>query len=796
MSVVKRTGNAWTRLCYSVGANLIDFYDKLKYYTLYKESGRKRPVSFKKLKENELDIEYRENHDEIVAEYLKIEQELGIKLSYRDEQASYSQEIMDAIKNNIILLIQAGVGTGKTYGYLIPIMLTYKNDHSFSKAIISTASIALQEQLIKDINNVSKMLGIDIKVGIAKGINNYACLRKIDEQLKSPHMNMDSEEYKTLNKLMNEIIKKSTSDKSELTKMSDAIWEKVRLQNRGACSNCSYSTRCPYYKLSEELPNYNIIVTNHGNYIRNIMDDTQLVKDANIVVFDEAHKLEEYFQSIREQELKLEDINDLIEKASALLNGYGIKALLFSISKVFSRARASGSANFFDISEKRGTKGKYSIVESNRLKFEITKTVAEWLDIAIEELNKLLKEMHSSSTTYKRVAENTNSTQKFKILSDKAEKLDKLIVKIARILTIFKDMKKDYSTNKKSLEGKEESSNIYWASFYQNDRITIRFTPKNNLDLVNKLFSGENPYILTSATMGTYYNAENSVNDNEKEMTKRQPYKPIVYGLGLDKIDRASDLTYREEFSPYFYDNQVLLYYDDTISKPNESDEYIDELAEKIDEAMRITEGKALVLFTSKKTMYLVYKKLIETKSYPFELLLQTDDNSSEVKEKFASDINSCLFATGAFWEGIDIKGPALSNLIITHLPFDQVDAVNQYEASKYSTEKEKMQEIYLPKMLLKFKQGYGRLIRSSEDRGIVFCLDPRIKSYLDEISEATEIPIVRFKTDLSSVKRFYEYIIAPRLTNTPQKELTRLEIEYHLLEPKAMSEDEKRRTK
>jgi ATP-dependent DNA helicase DinG len=79
-------------------------------------------------------------------------------------------------------------------------MLTYKNDHSFSKAIISTASIALQEQLIKDINNVSKMLGIDIKVGIAKGINNYSCLRKIDEQLKSPHMNMDSEEYKTLNK--------------------------------------------------------------------------------------------------------------------------------------------------------------------------------------------------------------------------------------------------------------------------------------------------------------------------------------------------------------------------------------------------------------------------------------------------------------------------------------------------------------------------------------------------------------------------------------------------------------------
>ena len=97
-----------------------------------------------------------------------------------------------------------------------------------------------------------------------------------------------------------------------------------------------------------------------------------------------------------------------------------------------------------------------------------------------------------------------------------------------------------------------------------------------------------------------------------------------------------------------------------------------------------MTNGKALILFTSKKTMNTVYE-ILKQEEFPFELLLQTDNNATEIKEQFSKDTDSCLFATGAFWEGIDIKGKSLSNLIITRLPFDQVDAVTQYQACKYA---------------------------------------------------------------------------------------------------------------
>lgn len=145
------------------------------------------------------------------------------------------------------------------------------------------------------------------------------------------------------------------------------------------------------------------------------------------------------------------------------------------------------------------------------------------------------------------------------------------------------------------------------------------------------------------------------------------------------------------------------------------------------------------------------------------------------------------MFATGTFWEGIDIKGPALSNLIITHLPFDQVDAVNEYQASKYETDKEKMQEVYLPKMLLKFKQGFGRLIRSSEDRGIFVCLDPRISRYIPEICETIQVSECNIRTNMMYPNMYYKYIVEPRLKGLSQQVLDSLWQQYNLFELEMM---------
>ena len=673
----------------------------------------------------------------------------NINLVYREEQHNYALDIMNAIKNQAILLIQAGVGIGKSYGYLLPIFYTYNNDKRFNKIIISTSSIALQEQLLKDIDNVSKMLGINMTVAVAKGINNYACLAELYSYLHSA--DTDEEIKKVLKSLLRDMNAKSTSDKAELIRVSKDVWDLVRVKNRGRCSNCSYSKNCHYYKRQEDLNNYNFIVTNHGNLARNIIDKTDLLRDVDMVVFDEAHKLAENVQDVREGELQLDAIKSLIKDVSKDLNGYGVKALLIAIEKVFSGARASASKNFFVSSEERGAKGKYSVIDSKRLGFRITPTVKNWLEAVLEELEKLQQELNDYLLKIRNEIEQTNNKDKSKELSIKYHSINLKKEALKNIYKIFKDMKKA-----------NESCNIYWADFYDKNKITLKYIPKDNLDVLNSVFSIDIPIILTSATMGAYAG-----------------YKPIVDGLNLSEIDSRyrSLIIGEEQQSPYPYDEHTLFYYDSTMPVPSESDEYINKLVLKIDELIRITDGKALILFTSKRDMNRVYELLSKNYKYPFKLLLQTDNNTNEIREEFTHDTNACLFATGAFWEGIDIKGASLSNVIITRLPFEQLDAVNQYKASKYSNIEEQMREVYIPRMVMKFTQGVGRLIRSDDDTGIACCLDSRITKYRQDIEKA--IPITNFTDDITRVKLFSNAYIIPRGTNISLQEVMALRSMY-----------------
>lgn len=161
------------------------------------------------------------------------------------------------------------------------------------------------------------------------------------------------------------------------------------------------------------------------------------------------------------------------------------------------------------------------------------------------------------------------------------------------------------------------------------------------------------------------------------------------------------------------------------------------------------------MLFTSKSDMNYVYKK-IGNKLDDINIYIQNDGSSQDkVKEQFKNDINSVLFSTGIFWEGIDIKGKALSNLIIARLPFPVVDPIMEYKKSKY---KNGFNKVYIPEMLIKLKQGIGRLIRSETDKGIVCILDSRMDAkYQDVIRQS--IPIKNFTTDIEEIKKFVKEI-------------------------------------
>ena len=619
--------------------------------------------------------------------------------------------------------MQAGVGIGKSFGYLLPIFYTYKNVKDFKKIIISTSSIALQDQLLKDIKILSDMLEIDIKADIAKGVNNYACLKRIYHHIGSSFTLPQNKEI--LEMLAEQIEKIESSDKVDLITVSENVWKSVQLQSRGYCSMCTYSRLCPFYKKQQSLDNSNIIITNHANMVNGILSHANMFDKVDTIIFDEVHKLEENIRNVQLEELSSKSLVNCIKNVMfILMQRYGddivsyndisadndiltaFKSTLISdINNLFFMIRESAKNNFYNM--KKGFEEDRSITESNRLSFRVNNDM-------IMQLNNVLKDL---STLFKlvEVYERSNG------MTLKIKELEYL----RNAKSVFQDMQKGYN-----------STNIYWADFYKQQRISICYAPKSIQKVSDKIFSKNVPIICTS---GTIYDEENK-------------YSYFTGGVELEKTVTGRTISYGDvQKSPYDYENNSLFYYNPTVANPKEKESYIIDLAVEIGDLIRATEGKALILFTSKKTMNSVYE-LLMLEEFPFKILLHNDNNANEIKKHFSEDTNSCLLATGAFWEGVDIKGKSLSNLIITRLPFDQVDAINQYKASRFS-KYEQFREVYFPNMLNKLKQAVGRLIRSDTDTGIVCCLDSRFANYKDAI--VPNLPMTNYTIDKKEVYQF-----------------------------------------
>ena len=339
-----------------------------------------------------------------------------------------------------------------------------------------------------------------------------------------------------------------------------------------------------------------------------------------------------------------------------------------------------------------------------------------------------------------------------------SKQLDELFSNIKDSIQIFS--KKDteeledninemYKMFKVLADGKD-SNYLFWIVHRRNKNY-IYYAPKDidkiafdiffDRENLNSRLGDIKTFIFTSATL--------SIGKNN--------YSYFLNNIGANRIEKKNDLTIEYSYeSPYNYDENALLYCCNDIESPSiNKEKYLVQLVNKIKELIRITNGKTLVLFTSKSDMNYVYKK-IGNKLDDINIYIQNDGSSQDkVKEQFKNDINSVLFSTGIFWEGIDIKGKALSNLIIARLPFPVVDPIMEYKKSKY---KNGFNKVYIPEMLIKLKQGIGRLIRSETDKGIVCILDSRMDAkYQDVIRQS--IPIKNFTTDIEEIKKFVKEI-------------------------------------
>lgn len=621
-------------------------------------------------------------------------------------QQDMSLDIVDAIKDQQNVIVEASVGIGKSYAYLIPLMYYYKlTGKTF---IISTSTIALQEQLGNDVKKLSELMHFPINVTIAKGKTNYLCKNKLFS-VKTENIKKEFENLK---------INDERNDRSNVQNLSESEWEKVNV-TECKFNKCFEYANCEFAKKRRKMREARgVIICNHDllleNQKRRYDGGRELLVESDVIVLDESHNLEEKARNSYKEVLILNEIINAINNSVKLLTKVG-----------------------FVINEKSVANLKENL---NGFFFIIKKQVRK-------EISKLKK----NNTI---LNDNDLEMCEFKFSKDLINKfrlIHKEIYNISTKTSIYEDDREGksmgdilYNTTdffRELCKGKNKSDYIFWIEKCKNSYILVR-SPKNIEKNLKKILFDDKKSIkvLTSATL-------NTVADGEKY------YDYYMNSIGLTRNEEI--WICKPIRSTFDLKNNTLMYYANDLAHPqNEHEKYINDITNRIIELINITKGKTLILFTSKADMKIVYDN-IKNKNLKYNLIIQNDGASQKkIIEKFKDDIDSVLFSTGTFWEGIDIQGKSLSSVIIVRLPFPVLNPIINYKTEMLNNKL----DVLVPEMLIKLKQGIGRLIRGKYDKGIVSILDQRISdlsksSYKQLVFECVEANIVTNK--LSVVEKF-----------------------------------------
>ena len=591
------------------------------------------------------------------------------ELKVRDGQIYMATSIVDALSKNENLIIEAGVGIGKSYAYLVPLFYNHLINHE--KFIISTATIALQEQLLKDVENVSKMLHHHTSCVIAKGQTNFLCTQRAINYMKNhPDVTIDLEKQ----------------DRKEQADLKEKDWKEVCV-NKCSYARCPYFRECEFYDMRQQMKNNDIVICNHNLLAKDLEIDRKLLNEAGIIVCDEAHNLETKFRDNYTKQFSLKSLRKEIVTFLSLLKNVDFYDRIDDAFDTLDKE----IKGMTDTAIKKLKEKDIDINDCDELDFEFTELFKAALDEIIELTESIYIDLVNMDNGY--FSKYDQATNRLEEISDDLEML------------------------------RDFDSNIYWMSKFKNN-YTINFVSKKISDIIRNELNQNIKFILTSATLST--------EDNN--------YDYILNGIGMNEYEINVE---ESQASPYDYKNKSMLYLCNEIPNPHKKEAYLEALYKKIIDLIKLTNGRTLVLFTSKSDMKYVYNK-IKKQFKDINVYIQNNSSSQEeIKEKFKNDTNSVLLSTGTFWEGIDIKGESLSSVIIARLPFPIVTPYLEYKKDSYESPEVGHEEVYVKEMLIKLKQGIGRLIRCEDDKGIISILDSRVckKNYIEKINDTIKHP-------------------------------------------------------
>jgi len=637
----------------------------------------------------------------------------------RPEQVDMLRAVTNALSYGSHLMVEAGTGVGKSFAYLVPAALFALQNNT--RVVVSTNTINLQDQLIqRDLPNLSQALDLDFRFAVLKGRSNYLCPRRLENLRHYGPRTKD--EMRVLAKVMVWQLLNQSGDRSELNLTGPTereVWVRVSAED-DACTTETCIKRtggaCPFHRAKTMSQSAHVLVVNHALLLSDVATGSKVLPEYSHLIIDEGHHLETATTNALSFKLNQFDLERMMKEVGS--SSAGVLGRLLTETQ-----EALRPSDFGLLQQKvsRATDMAFRIEQINREFYNIvgefarlqregqaqsnyswqmrvlpaTRTLPGWDEVEIAwdttgETFRML--MISLAEIYKGAAE---------LYAEGHENLEDVmgdISNLARRLT-------EAETNITGMISKPNPGMVYWIEVQPNgNRLSLNAAPLSVGPLVEKyLWHEKRCVILTSATL-----------------TAHGEFQYLRNTLGADEADEM------QLGSPYDYENAALLYIANDIPEPN-ANGYQQQLDRALLATAKATGGRMLVLFTSyaalKKTAQAITGPLAREDIYVYE---QGDGASpNALLESFKATDRAVLLGTRSFWEGVDVPGASLSIVVLTKLPFDV--PTDPLIAARSEMYEDSFQEYYLPEAILKFRQGFGRLIRTASDRGVVAILDRRV---------------------------------------------------------------------
>jgi len=612
---------------------------------------------------------------------------------FRPGQLQMAEAVEQALAEKRHLIVEAGTGTGKTLAYLVPAILSGK------RVVVSTGTKNLQEQLFfKDVPFLRQHFSTPLRVCYMKGRNNYACRQKIYDAEKEPVL-AGLEEVADYQVIREWEKTTETGDRAEIKSLPEksAAWAKIDAR-RERCpgQKCPQFERCFITRMLQRAHESDLIIVNHHLFFADLAvkdeDFGGIIPDYAAVIFDEAHEIEDIAGQFFGISISNHQVRELCRDILALGQRKGFGSQ--ELDRVLERVEEVSDRFFALFGEAEGRTG------FNRQDAFLEKHDREYQD--------LLRGLELIASQLELI----------KGAPDEAIPLFHRAIELGDKLRFW-------------MEGRDKTY-VYWLE-RRGAGCFLQATPiEVDQILESKLFERVDTAVLTSATLA-------------------------VSG-GFDYIQRRLGLRHAGTLivpGSFDYPRQVLLYVPPHLPDPRNG-AFVPAAAAEIVKLLELSRGRAFVLFTSYQQMQAVYDRVSFAVNFP--VLLQGTGPRSALLEEFRTTPHCVLFATASFWQGVDVPGEQLSCVIIDKLPFAvpsdpvveaRIRAIREQGGNPFY-------EYQIPQAALALKQGFGRLIRSRTDRGVLVLLDNRITRQRYGQVFFNSLPDYRFTTRLADVERFF----------------------------------------